>query len=70
MADHDAELDAIAAELEAAGLLAIEARADGGVRYRLTQEGAQVAGQMALSSEADGDGMLDALLEGCGPSGP
>jgi hypothetical protein len=58
--------DALAAELEAAGLLTVTTRDDGEVIYALTPDGERVARQMAMSD--DPDGVLDALL--VGPSGP
>ena len=63
MPDHDAELDALAAELEAAGYLVISTRPDGGVDYTLTPEGASVARQLAMSSEDDQEVLLEALLD-------
>ena len=68
MADHDAELDEIVAMLESAGLL-IQTTEDGKPALQLTPKGAQVATQMAMSSEDDALAMFDALLDG-GPSGP
>ena len=42
--DHSAELDALAAQLEAAGYLIVIQRPDGGVEYQLTSEGASASG--------------------------
>ena len=60
--DHDAELDEIVAMLESAGLL-IETTEDGKPALQLTPKGAQVARQMAMSSEEDAFAMFDALLD-------
>jgi DNA-binding PadR family transcriptional regulator len=51
MPDHDAELDALAAQLSEAGYLTIVKRPDGGVSYQLTEDGAQVARQLAMSGQ-------------------
>jgi len=61
MSDHDAELDEIVAMLESAGLL-IETTEDGKPALQLTAKGAQVATQMAMSSEDDAAAMFNALL--------
>jgi hypothetical protein len=63
MPDHDAEPDALAAELETAGYLVISTRPDGGVDYMLTPEGARVARQLAMCSEENQDVLLEALLD-------
>ncbi len=52
MTDHDAEADAIVAVLEAAGLIAVEVRADGEESYVLTPDGERVARQLAMSRVA------------------
>jgi hypothetical protein len=70
MTDHDAEMDAIVAELEAAGLVTVGTDADGHETWTLTEMGAQLARQMSMSSEDDAAALLDALLEAAGPSGP
>lgn len=49
----EVEVEAIAAELEAAGLLAVESRDDGDVAYTLTPAGDHVARQMKMSGEDD-----------------
>jgi len=59
--DHDAELDAIVAMLEDAGLL-IETTEDGNPALQLTPKGAQVATQMAMGHADDAAALVDALL--------
>jgi hypothetical protein len=59
--DHHAELDEIVAMLGSAGLL-IETTEDGKPALQLTLKGAQVATQMAMSSEDDAAAMFNALL--------
>lgn len=59
MTDHDAEMDALAAEMEAAGLITIITRSDGGIAYRLTPEGERMAQQLTLSGD---DSDLEKLL--------
>ena len=63
MPDHDAELDALAAQLKAAGYIVIVTRPDGGVAYQLTAEGTRVARQLAMSSEDAQDALLAGLLD-------
>ena len=65
--DHEAELDEIVATLEAAGLLR-QLIDEGKPALPLTPKGAQVARQMAMSSEEEGLANLTAILEGV-PSG-
>lgn len=60
--DHDAELDAIAAELVAASRL-IVATEDGHDTYTLTPEGARIARQMVMSSEGERLELPTSLLE-------
>jgi len=67
---HDAEMDAIVAELEEAGLVETFTNDEGKVAYRLTGQGVQVARQMALAGDEDAAVVLDALLDAAGPSGP
>mgnify|MGYP001816741948 CR=1 FL=1 len=62
MTDQDAEMDAIVAELEAAGPVTVEVRPDEGEGYVLTPQGEQSARQMAMSSEDDAATLLDADL--------
>ena len=62
--DHDAELDALAAQLEAAGYLVVIPRPDYGVDYQLTPDGARVARQLAMSDEAGQDALMATLLGG------
>ena len=52
---HDAELDAIVADLVAAGLLTVGTDTDGHETWTLTPARAQATNQMAMSSE-DGAG--------------
>jgi hypothetical protein len=57
--DHDAELDAIVAMLESAGLLT-QTIDEGQPALQLTPKGAQVATQMAMGHEDDAAALLDA----------
>jgi hypothetical protein len=59
----DAELDAIVADLETAGLLTIGTDAEGAVTWTLTPKGEQVAIQMAMSAEDDALELLTVLLD-------
>ena len=52
--------------LSEAGLVEVYVNDEGKPSVRLTAEGKQVAQQMALSSEDDGQVLLDALLESRG----
>jgi DNA-binding MarR family transcriptional regulator len=61
---HDAEMDAIVAELEKAGLVETFTSDQGKVPYRLTPKGAQLGRSMALAGDEDAAVVLDALLEG------
>jgi hypothetical protein len=62
MADHDAEMDAIAAELESAGILTVTA--DGTVTYALTREGKGIGRQLAMTQGEDARlAMLNQLLD-------
>ena len=61
--DHDAELDALAAQLESAGFLKTTSLPDGTVEYQLTPDGASVARQLAMSEEDGQDALLAALLD-------
>jgi hypothetical protein len=54
-------LDAIVAELEAAGQLTIGTDAEGGATWTLTPQGVQVARQLALGDEATFNAILDAV---------
>jgi DNA-binding MarR family transcriptional regulator len=60
---HDAETDAIVAELEQAGLVESYVNEDGKVAYRLTTRGAQLGRSLALAGDDDAAVVLDALLE-------
>jgi hypothetical protein len=59
---HDAETDAIVAELEKGGLVETFTNDEGKVAYRLTPKGAQVGRSMATSGD-DAAALFDALLE-------
>jgi hypothetical protein len=59
---HTAALDEIVAMLESAGLL-IRTTEDSKPALQLTPKRAQVATQMAMSSEADALAMFNALLD-------
>lgn len=60
--DHAAELDELVVMLESAGLL-IQTIDEGKPALQLTPKGAQVARQMAVSSEDDAFAMFSALLD-------
>lgn len=63
-ADHDAEVDALAAQLKAAGTLTIRTRPDGRIEYQLTPTGSQLGRRLAMTGDEDEAlGMLDALLD-------
>jgi hypothetical protein len=66
MTDHDAEADAIVAELQAAGMVTIGTDADGHETWTLTPQGEQIALQMSMSSEDDAATLMTALLEAQG----
>ena len=59
----DEEMDAMIAEMVAAGLLTVGIDAQGRETWALTPKGAQVATQMAMSSEDDALAMFNALLD-------
>jgi hypothetical protein len=59
-----AETDAIIAELEHSGLVAIGHDAEGRETWTLTPAGAQVARQMAMGDEATFNAILDAVEAG------
>ena len=59
----DEEMDALIAEMLADGLLTVGTDAEGRETWALTPKGAQVATQMAMSSEDDALAMFDALLD-------
>lgn len=66
--DRDAQIDAIAAELEAAGLLTISADAEGHVTYTLTRAGAAVGREPAMTAGEDERlSIIDDLLDAAGP---
>jgi hypothetical protein len=59
---HNAEVDAIAAELEAAGILTVTTEADGTVTYALTREA--IGRQLAMTEGEDARlAMLNELLD-------
>ena len=58
----DAELDALVAQLEAAGYLTVTTLPDGSVEYEPAPDGARMARQPAMSHEAGQDGLMEALL--------
>jgi hypothetical protein len=63
--DHDAEMDAIAAELEAAGILTVTTEPDGTVTYALTREGKAIGRQLAMTAGDDARlTMFNELLDG------
>jgi len=64
MTDHDAETDAIAAELEAGGILTVTIEADGTVSCALTREGKAIGRQLAMTQGEDARlAMLNELLD-------
>jgi hypothetical protein len=60
----DPEMDAIFAQLEAAGLLTIGLDAEGRETWTLTPEGAQVARRLAMGDEDTINAILDAVEGG------
>ena len=60
--DHDAELDAILEQVEAAGLIEVYIGEDGQPAMRLTLEGVRVARQLAMLGEDGQDALMAALL--------
>jgi DNA-binding MarR family transcriptional regulator len=62
---HDAETDAIVAELEKAGLVETFTNDEGKVAYRLTPKGAQLGRSLALAGDEDA-AVLDGLLDAAG----
>jgi hypothetical protein len=63
MTDHDTEVDAIAAELEAAGILTVTTDDDGTVIYALTREGKAIGRHLAMTEGEDARlAMLNELL--------
>jgi hypothetical protein len=59
-----AELDAILAELEGAGILTATTEADGAVTYALTREGKAIGRQLAMTQGEDARlSMLNELLD-------
>jgi DNA-binding MarR family transcriptional regulator len=62
MTDAAAELDAILAQLEGAGLVEQYVNEAGEEAMRLTAKGEQVANQAALSSDDDTAALMEALL--------
>ena len=60
---HDAETDAIVAELEKAGLVETFTNDEDKVAYRLTPKGAQPGRSMALTGDGGAAVVLDALLD-------
>ena len=62
--DHDAEMDAIAAMLEEAGLIESYTNEDGKAARRLTACGRQVGHALAMAGDdANAEAALDALLD-------
>ena len=62
MADMDAAIATVLAELTDAGLVEASADTDGAVRYALTDAGAPVARQMAMSSDQHAVALLGVLI--------
>ena len=61
--DHDAELDAILEQVEAAGLVEQFVDEQGRPAMRLTPEGVRVGRQLAMLGEDGQDALMAALLE-------
>ncbi len=62
--DHDAEVDAIATELEAAGILTMTTEPDGTETYALTREGKAIDRQLAMTRGEDARlAMLNEVLD-------
>jgi hypothetical protein len=57
---HDAETDAIVAELEQAGLIEVQVRPDGLQAYTLPEQGGRVGRMLAMAGD-DADVVLDGL---------
>lgn len=62
MTDADAAIATVLAELTDAGLVAASPGRDGAVRYALTDAGAPVARQMAMSSDQHAVALLGVLI--------
>ena len=60
--DHDAELDAILEQVEAAGLVEQFTDEQGRPAMRLTPEGLRVARQLAMTDEDGQNELMKALL--------
>jgi hypothetical protein len=62
--DRNAEMDAIAAELEAAGILTVISDDDGTLTYALTREGKAIGRQLAMTQGEDARlAMLNEVLD-------
>jgi hypothetical protein len=62
--DHDAEMDAIAADLEAAGILTVTTDHDGTVTYTLTRESKAIGRQLVMTQGEDARlAMLNEMLD-------
>ncbi len=61
MTDHDAEMDALLDQLEAAGMVEVYTD-DGQQAMRLTPDGERVARQLAMAGEDGQDALLAGLL--------
>ena len=59
----NAELAQLVAMLEGAGLVEVYVDDEGREVYRLTDEGVRVGHLLAMGREADGDAVLQGLLE-------
>ena len=69
MPDHDTEMDAIAAELEAAGLLTIGTDDEGDTTYALTREGKAIGRQLTMTQGDDARlDIINELLEATEPA--
>lgn len=64
---HDADTDAIVAELEKAGLIEVYINEEGKEAYRLTEQGERVGTALAMAGDDGAAMVLDALLDGTQP---
>lgn len=62
LGDSEAAIAAVLAELADAGLVEVSSSTDGAVHYALTDAGAPVARQMAMSSDQHAVALLGVLM--------
>ena len=62
--DHEAEMAALAAQLEAAGIFTNRTSPDGQVEYQLTEAGTQLGRGLAITGDEDeAPALLDVFME-------